>query len=293
MPGKTKNTLEILPIGSFRAGMTQSDFYVNRLKNHLLGYHTLIEKPHKHDFYAIIHFTSGRGTHTIDFNEYEVKSGSLFMMAPGQVHSWDLSGDADGFIFFHTRDFYNPLAIHRDTESRSFFTFTGSPPAIELPKKNSASVAQLMTRLLSEYEGNAFAREEYMRDIMELVYIEIARAMTGLLKHADLSPYYLKYLRFENLLEEKYRTEKSPSAYAAQLNMSVKHLNRIVQSIRGKPTVELILDRVILEAQRLLVHADKNFSEVARELGYDDYSYFSHIFKKKTGKSPSEFVRGI
>lgn len=77
--------------------------------------------------------------------------------------------------------------------------------------------------------------------------------------------------------------------YAELLNESPVVLNRAVKSLTGKTAGELIIERLILEAKRLLLYSGLNNKEVAYKLGYDDPSYFARIFHKKTGSTPSEF----
>ena len=75
------------------------------------------------------------------------------------------------------------------------------------------------------------------------------------------------------------------------MNITPKHLNRITQNIIGKTTSEVILDRILLEAKRVILHTGKSFSEIAIGLGYEDYAYFSRLFKQKTGLTPSQFLK--
>jgi AraC-like DNA-binding protein len=95
----------------------------------------------------------------------------------------------------------------------------------------------------------------------------------------------------EGLIEANYLLEKRPNFYAEKLNVSIKHLNKIVNATVGKSTSELIQERIVLEAKRLLVHGKFTNQEIAYELGFDDASYFSRVFKKNSGLSPSEFTK--
>ena len=75
------------------------------------------------------------------------------------------------------------------------------------------------------------------------------------------------------------------------MNISSKHLNRITKEVIGKTASEVITDRIILEAKRRVLHTKNNFSEVAFSLGYDDYAYFSKLFKKASGLTPTAFLK--
>jgi AraC-like DNA-binding protein len=93
----------------------------------------------------------------------------------------------------------------------------------------------------------------------------------------------------QGLINIHFYLEKFPKFYANQLNITPKHLNRIVRDTINKTTQQLISERVILEAQRLIVHTADPLSQIAYTLGFSDYAYFSKLFKLKTGMSPMEF----
>ena len=73
----------------------------------------------------------------------------------------------------------------------------------------------------------------------------------------------------------------------------MKQLNGFCKKSVGKTSSQLILDRVLLEAKRLLTHADLNISQIAYELEFDDASYFSRLFKKKVGVTPEQFRKQL
>jgi len=100
------STFPIYKISNFNFTTVNSELYVNTFKNHL-KYHSFIEKPHRHNFYLLVLFTHGTGIHEIDFDRYDVKRGSMFMLQPGQIHNWKLSEDIDGYIVFYSQDTYN------------------------------------------------------------------------------------------------------------------------------------------------------------------------------------------
>jgi AraC-like DNA-binding protein len=100
------------------------------------------------------------------------------------------------------------------------------------------------------------------------------------------------YQRFRAVLEERFRAEKSPAAYAAQLGVHPNHLATSVRAASGLPPGEWIRARVILEAQCLLASTARAIKEIAGELGYDDEAYFSRLFKKSVGVSPRDYQLG-
>ncbi|RYD85144.1 MAG: AraC family transcriptional regulator, partial [Sphingobacteriales bacterium] len=107
---------------------------------------------------------------------------------------------------------------------------------------------------------------------------------------AGENAYYNKFRKFEALADRHFREEKSPAHYASLLAMTPRHLNRITQAVTGKTATDVILDRVLLEAKKELVLQRDSFANIAANLGYDDYAYFSRLFKNKAGETPSEFL---
>jgi AraC-like DNA-binding protein len=99
----------------------------------------------------------------------------------------------------------------------------------------------------------------------------------------------VKIKNLEVLLENNFKTEKAPFFYASQLAITLKHLNRICNEMLQKTTTEVILARIILEAKRMLMDKKFTVNEIATELGFDDYSYFTRLFKKHTGMTPTDF----
>jgi AraC-like DNA-binding protein len=99
----------------------------------------------------------------------------------------------------------------------------------------------------------------------------------------------VKIKTFELVLEHNFKKEKAPSFYASQLAITLKHLNRICNEMLQKTTTEVITDRIILEAKRMLMDKKFTVNEIATELGFDDYSYFTRLFKKHTRMTPTDF----
>jgi AraC-like DNA-binding protein len=95
--------------------------------------------------------------------------------------------------------------------------------------------------------------------------------------------------RLELLIESHFREIKSPARYAEMMYMSERNLNRTIKLILNKTVSDLITDKVILEAKRMLIHTRLTVAQISFDLGYDDNSYFIRLFRKKTGKTPLKF----
>jgi AraC family transcriptional regulator, transcriptional activator of pobA len=94
---------------------------------------------------------------------------------------------------------------------------------------------------------------------------------------------------FKRALLRSYKTIKSPSAYAAALNISPSYLNEAVNQVSGFPVSYWIHQQIITEAKRILFYTDDAIKEIAYSLGYEDPTYFSRLFNKVEGISPLHF----
>jgi AraC family transcriptional activator of pobA len=288
---KKSDAIKVLGIQQFTSENTH--FYVKTLAEHLKTSHLHIEKPHKHDFFACMLFTHGSGMHEIDFNSYDVKPGAVFLLSPGQTHHWELSKDCDGIIFFHSKDFYDTHYLHQTLKDFPFFSTIQNQAAIFLGHHKLQEIWPLFEKVLEIGSDGKIKGKELILSVITQIYIELERFITtddagNINEH---SSYYLKFLQFEKLVEEHFRSEKSANQYANWMHMTPKHLNRINKSIVNKTSSEVIADRIILEAKRMLIYARNNFNEVADALGFADYAHFSKLFKNKTGLTPTEFFK--
>jgi len=286
--------VSILQIDQFKHDKEGEDFHVNLLEEHLVTRHNDIARPHSHNFYLAVLFTHGKGRHEIDFNIYEVKPGALFFLNPGQTHHWELSDDVKGYIFFHTRDYYELYYTNNKLSHFPFFYSMHSNPCLYLDASPLKEITSYFGGIYSEGIKNLPLQKPAIMSYINLIYITCTRVNnsteTAAETHND-NGYYQKFHQFETLVEADYIEHKLPAYYASQLFITPRHLNRIAQAVTGKTATDVILDRVLLEAKKELVLRRGNFKSIAEILGYNDYAYFSRMFKLKTGETPGGFAK--
>lgn len=280
----------VYDVQSFRCGAIHEDFYVNTFRSHLEN-HAFVEEPHRHNSHLLLFFTKGSGTHEVDFDVYQIQPGSLFVLQPGQLHRWNLSKDIDGFVVIYSAEMYNLYFGQKKISDFPFYASAHTKPEILLDTTEVQSIMPYFNFLLRENENTGRFRSDKMFNLLDCIHIEIARKYPVGDAHQTFA-YNAKIAVFQSLLEQHFRAEKWPSFYAEKLHITLKHLNRICNEILGKTATEVIAERVILEIKRMLADKQLPVNEIANDLGYQDYSYFSRFFKKQTGISPTDFRQG-
>ncbi len=281
--------LPVYTIKHFKERTSGGDFYANYFVPHITQHH-IATTPHKHDFYLVVLFTAGKGTHEIDFETYAIKPGMVFMMNPGQMHNWKFSDDIDGYVFFHDKPFYDEGFTKESIQNYPFFHSIHEQPFIQLKKKSLPGIETIFKEIVSEFQKSELLKFEKLHTLVTLFYIELSRQYKTIARPGNEN-YLDKVRKLEELIDANFKEKKYPNVYAELMNMSEKHLNRISKSCLNQTTSELIAERIILEAKRILIHSKLTVSEVAFQLGYDDPSYFSRFFKKHTSQTPVEFMK--
>ncbi|MBG6186293.1 AraC family transcriptional regulator [Flavobacterium sp. CAN_S2] len=277
----------IYNIQRFNCTSVNSDLYINTFKNHLID-HSFVEEPHRHNSYVLVFFTKGSGTHEIDFDVFAIQPGSMFFLQPGQMHHWDLSDDVEGFVIFYSQEMYNLYFGQKTIADYLFYSSVDNKPEMVFDVSESKAILPYFESLIAETQLNQLLKQDKIMNLLDIIHIEIARKYSETHLH-EAHSYNVKIKNFEVLLEQNFKTEKAPFFYASQLNITLKHLNRICNEMLQKTTTEVITARIILEAKRMLMDKKFTVNEVATELGFDDYSYFTRLFKKNTGMTPTDF----
>lgn len=264
----------------------QTDVTVEKLSRYLERNKNLVF-PHRHNFYHFLLFTSGAGQHTIDFDTFEVVPWQIYFMAPGQIHTWRFEGKMEGYVVNFEQDIFKAF-LQRPDELAHFSFLSGlvADEVFMIKKEERDSVVQLLERLLKHKQDKAFVA-------ISLLYLfHILEQQREQPVHKGPQIYNHTLLRnFLNLVEEHYKNLRLPKEYANMLYITPNHLNALCKEKLSISAGEIIRNRIILEAKRLLVIQDYAITEIAYDLNFKDNSYFTKFFKKGVGSTPENFRR--
>ncbi|MGV0925437.1 helix-turn-helix domain-containing protein [Empedobacter tilapiae] len=275
------DSVPIISIQSFRKGQLAGRDEL--LFNELHG-ERHIDKPHKHDFFVIILFDKASGIHNIDSKDYPIDNKEIHILFPGQMHKWQINDGTIGYQLMTERSFFEQFAPY----FRFSFTNYQNHPVIKL---SDEAFSKLM------YEFNAIKEE--LKSENSLVHLINARtAVIAAIVSKEAEQIFTEFkvyqsnprlAKFNMLIDEFYKEEKSVVFYAEKLHISANYLNILCKKHLKVSATQLIQQRIIIEAKRLLKSGDLSIKEIAFELGFTDHAYFSNFFKAQTDLTPSEF----
>jgi AraC family transcriptional activator of pobA len=272
------------------SGYKQEDIMMSRFAPYL-AVHKNLHHAHKHNFYHLVLFTEGSGHHTIDFEQFPVDAWQIYFMVPGQVHSWSFKGPVDGYVINFSVPFLKSLLLKPDyLEQFQFFSGQASGSVINIPEDARTDIKNVMEQIINEGQDNQRMGADMVRALLLQLFIHVERLGAANPQQSVTTNYNYTLLKsFQRLIEAHYTHLKLPKEYAELLYITPNHLNALCNDILGLPAGEVIRNRVILEAKRLLINLELNITEIAYKLNFADNSYFTKFFKKHTGLTPEDF----
>lgn len=255
-------------------GCSTPGFFVKRLFDDSL--HMAKDHPHRDDYHMVVFITEGTAKGLIDFEEITISAGEAIIISPWQVHSPLYTAcKVDGWIAAIASEHFTPDEI----EMAAAYSINISP--IQL----TPDMADDMARLFDMISRHAGCQPIAMPLVMSIKNMALFSACEA--NGSNNDRYMRIALKLKELLATRLNEEKSPSAYASSLNISEGYLNEAIKAVTGKSVSNFIRDQVVLKAKRQLIYTSLSLQEIAYSLGYDDYAYFSKLFKKETGVSPA------
>ncbi|MFC3559065.1 AraC family transcriptional regulator [Pedobacter jamesrossensis] len=272
---------------------SKADIYVSTFSSYIRSNRKLL-CPHRHSFYHLVLFTRGSGLMSIDFNSFEISPQQIYFMIPGQLQTFACDENAEGYIINFSVPFFNSFLLKADyLDQFSYLKGSINNSIIQIPEASTVDILSLFDSILSESSADKRMGTDMLKVLMLQLFIHLSRLSNQ--KRTDECTTHKsgQIKKFLNLIEENLFSMKLPSEYAQRLFMTTNHLNSLCNEMLGKSSREIISERIIMEAKRLMVNHELSISEIGYKLNFNDNSYFSKFFKKHTEMTPEEFRRNL
>jgi AraC family transcriptional regulator, transcriptional activator of pobA len=239
-----------------------------------------VRDPHRHAYHELIWVREGSGRHLIDGEPVEFGPRTLTLIAKGQVHQFERADRVSGVV------------VRFDDEwlagSRRWLFSGGSCSELRVPEADAPRFDALLDLLREEVEQPARPESaELRRHLLSAALLWAQRWREAQLEGGGATSADVQLHReFVDTLERDFTSNHEARHYAAELGVTTGTLSRTLTRLTGRTTKQLILERVLLEAARLLRFSDLSVKEIADRLGFNDQFAFSRAFKRQRGEAP-------
>ncbi|MCG8328979.1 MAG: helix-turn-helix transcriptional regulator [Chitinophagales bacterium] len=253
--------------------------------------------PITNDCYTISLKKIVKGQLNYGRTKYDFTNGAMVFIAPRQVLQWDSSVvfEQKGFSINFHEDFLKGTELAQQIKKYGFFSYSANE-ALHLSPREEKQIESIVENIETEYHNN---QDKFSKDI-------IISQLSTLLKYANrfYERQFLNRKELSNDLLEQFNQQlaayfesgqlqrkgiPSIEQLADKMSVSQRYLSDTLKKETGKTTTEHLQLYLIDEAKNILLKPNKSISEVAYELGFEYPQYFSRLFKKKEGLSPSEY----
>ncbi|MEM6736051.1 MAG: helix-turn-helix transcriptional regulator [Bacteroidota bacterium] len=278
-----------ISVCEFREGdMGQSSIKIERMEEIFDKANGEIDTPHRHGYNTVVWVREGEGSHIIDFNEYAFGKDHIFFIGPGQIHQVKTLNRPRGWVITFQDDFVIQSGLGRDflINVNLFRQYSESPPiVINRPSR----LLEILNLLYDAFKEKTFEyRSEAQGAALKLFLIECIKFCDPENKKASEvgSPLLI---RFKGLVNLHFEEMHKVAEYAEMLSVTPKYLNEVIKSTIGMTAKDYIIDRILIEAKRRLLHTDDSVKMIALSLGFPEPLHFNSFFKKRINLTPLQY----
>ncbi len=244
---------------------------------------------HRHEgLHQFMWLAEGRAEVRLDQLPHTLAAPAALVVAPGSVHALRFSPGSEGW----------QVSV---PSARLAQGLAGAPMlaarlgrSAVLQGKAVRGLAARFAALAAEFEAAEPGRAEALQALGLLLAMQLLRRTEA--TPADEGRRALRdtlVQRYRALLELHLRQQRPLAFYAAALKVTPDHLSRSCRAVSGLSALDLMHERVLLEARRLLAYTPAKVAEVARELGFEDPAYFSRFFARRAGMAPQAWRHAL
>jgi AraC family transcriptional activator of pobA len=243
-------------------------------------------RPHAHaDLNHVFHIVTGGGVMRDEAAETMFTAPCLLLVPAGVVHGFAWQAETTGSVLTLANSYLREL-VDREPDFAGLFELAQS---IDLGA--STVVARAIARLSRELNWSAPGGRAAVEAHLLAVLVEALRLSVRARSRGGAAPGASAALvaRFRELVEAHYREALPIETYGVRLGVTVAQLRGACRKVATTSPLQLIQDRLMLEAKRALLYSNMTITEIAFHLGFQDPAYFTRFFSKSAGCSPRHY----
>ncbi|MFG2039463.1 helix-turn-helix transcriptional regulator [Dactylosporangium sp. NPDC048998] len=248
-----------------------------------------LARPHRPAFHHLVNIDRGQLRQTVDFTGYTLVAGEWLWIRPRQVLQWGDLARTEGTLILFQEEFLDAATISATGADDPF-----APARIDLEMAEQQVLHQAAQHLTAEFVTyGAMPPHKHLAALRHLLAALLLRLSQSVMPAEQPDGNTQIFRRFRDLLEQRYTITRTVEDYATRLGYSPRTLTRASVAVVGVGAKEVIGQRVILEAKRMLAHTSHSAAQVATRLGFDSATNFNKYFHQRTGQTPIDFRTSI
>jgi AraC-like DNA-binding protein/mannose-6-phosphate isomerase-like protein (cupin superfamily) len=273
--------------------------------HHYFHDHEHVPTVHGHDFVELVYAVRGEAQHLFEGNRYEIRSGDVFIINPGEVHTYKIEPGKDLEIIncLFSSDLIQGKGLLELGISQSMDYFYVHPflnkterfhSALNLRGQGAARALALLESMISEIDNRQSAYESIIRLQMVELLILLSRyhqqqEEQSFRQSERSNQRQLLARRICGYLERNFDRKLTIPEISQLFNISSRQLNRFFKEVTGKSVFDMIHHIRIERAKQLLAETDEKVISIAGIVGYEDSAFFSKLFHRHVGCPPSKY----
>lgn len=249
-------------------------------------------RAHRHrDLHQVLIVMRGPVESQLDGVRSAQRGPAVVIVPPLTVHSFQFDHETDGVVV----TFAAPLAHEIFHDARALRECLDRPAAHTVPRAQFAAtdIELLSSVLLREFARGATGRDHALHGLLTTLLTNVLRLSeeaVGPQRAADNREREV-VAHFRELVERRYRDHPDLGSYAREIGISQAALRKSCIRVAGQSPIQLVQERMLIEAERQLRYSGMSITQIAYYLGFEDPAYFSRFFAKGRGASPRSFRR--
>ncbi|GAB3477956.1 helix-turn-helix domain-containing protein [Azotobacter salinestris] len=243
-------------------------------------------KPHRHaDLFQLLYVQEGEALAEVENQRLRLAEAAIQVVPPLCVHGFHFSEDIQGYVLTLAA----PLVAHLEELLGHNLGVQGGSACYPVGA-DRAWLDLLFETLFRDYRGHEPARELQLQSLVNLLMVWLGRRERQRAASLGASERSRQYLtRFMRLVEQHYREHLPIDEFAHRVGLSGVHLNSLCRQLVGQSALQVVHQRLLLEAKRNLIYTTMTVNELSDALGFNDPAYFSRFFRRLAGQSPKAF----
>jgi AraC family transcriptional activator of pobA len=245
------------------------------------------KRPHRLSCYMLLWTVNGKGSHRVDYREYELMPGRLFFLHEGQVHQLLVPPEDGRMIRFQPALFREFLKMNPQQEHAGLFDLLNRSPFADINRETLKQFDCIARFLAAETMQAPYGRA--LMHYLSALLIKANQYSPAVGPRIVNRPQAEQLRRLKGLIGQHYKLHRETLYYSEQLGLPARKLNELCLKTTGKLVPELIHDRILSESELLLGGTNIPLKEIIYDLCFLNHTHFSVYFKKRKGMTPTEF----